>query len=186
MQKLKAMRTLFPTALLLFFSIVFCEKTTAQTQPRSFEELHNRMLEMQRRMMEQFRNSPFNDPNFAVPQWDTTFQFRFDTTFEGGNWSQQFFHFSPFGSDSTARGGFFGFDRFFDQFFNPGRELERPDYGIGEQEFPKDDGNAQPDDGLLPEERLRKQEEESKAAKKQPAPKAAEPKPDPKIKTIRI
>ena len=143
------------------------------------------MLEMQQRMMEQLRNSPFNDPNFAMPQWgDTTFQFRFDTTFEGGNMSQ-FFHFSPFGSDSTLQDDFFGFGRIFDQFFNLDGQGGQPDYGI--QDFPKDDGGKpENEDELLPEERLRRQEEAEKSGKKQPAPKSVDPKPDPKVKTIRI
>ena len=183
MQKHTAMRTLFPATLLLFFSIAFCPKAAAQTP--SFEELHRQMLEMQRQMMEQLRNSPFHDPNFALPQWDTTFQFRFDTTFEGGRFSQHFFHFSPFGNDSTMRGDFLGFDRFFEQFFNSETPFKQPDYGI--YDFPQDDGQ-QPalGDELLPEERLRRQEELEKSKKMNPAPKTTEPKPDPKVKTIRI
>ena len=146
------------------------------------------MLEMQKQLMEQLRNSPFGDPGFALPQWDTTFQFRFDTTFEGGNLSQ-FFHFSPFGSDSTRQEDFFGFGRMFDQFFNLDGQFGQPDYGI--QDFPKDDGGAHlnEEDELLPEEKLRQQEELDKAGERQhPAPKSkpAGPKPDPRVKTIRI
>jgi len=173
-----AMRTLKSlTVTLLLFA---AGPASAQDFP-TFEELQRQMREMQRQMMEQLRNSPFNDPNFAVPQWDTTFQFRFDTTFEGGNMSQ-FFRFSPFGSDSTLQNGFLDFDRFFGDFFNLDNQYKQPDYGI--QDFPKDDGTEQPSDGLLPEERLRRQEESEKAGKKQSKP--AEPKPDPKVKTIRI
>lgn len=176
------MRTLFPTTLLLLFSVAFCPKVAAQTQ--SFEELHKRMLDMQLQMMEQLKNSPFHNFNFAMPQSDTTFFFQFDTTFEGGGMSQ-FFHFSPFGTDSTMRGDFLGFDRFFDQFFNSETPFKQPDYGI--YDFPRDDGE-QPatDDELLPEERLRRQEELEKSKKANPMPKTAEPKPDPKVKTIRI
>ena len=143
------------------------------------------MLDMQQRMMEQLRNSPFGDPNFAMPQWDTTFQFRFDTAFEGGNMSQ-FFRFSPFGGDSTLQqDDFFGFGRIFDQFFNLDGQFGQPDYGI--RDFPQDDGEKpQSEDDLLPEERLRLQEETEKSGKKQSAPKPADPKPDPKVKTIRI
>ena len=82
------------------------------------------------------------------------------------------------------RSYFFGFGRLFDQFFNPGGQ---PGYGI--RDLPQDDG-GQPrnDDDLLPEERLRQEEETEKSGKKQPAPtpKPAEPKPDPKVKIIRI
>lgn len=171
MQTLKSL-----TVTLLLFA---AGPAPAQDFP-TFEELQRQMREMQRQMMEQLQNTPFSDPNFAMPQWDTTFQFRFDTTFEGGNMSQ-FFHFSPFDSDSTMQDDFFGFGRLFEQFFNPGSQFEQHDYGIGD--FPQDDG-GQPknEDELLPEERLRQQETEQ-SKKKQPA---ADPKPDPKVKTIRI
>jgi hypothetical protein len=137
------------------------------------------MREMQRQMMEQLRNSPFDDPNFAVPQWDTTFQFRFDTTFEGGGMSQ-FFRFSPFGIDTTMRKDFLDFNKFFDGFFNLDGRYFQPDSDV--QDFPQDDGLApRNDDGLLPEERLRQEEEKEKTQEKQPTPK-----PDPKVKVIRI
>jgi hypothetical protein len=179
------MRTFQTVTLLALFAFIFCQKTAAQTQPSSpLEELQQRMLEMQRQMMEQFKNSPFNDLRFDVPQWDTTFFFRFDTAFEGGNISQ-FFRFPPFGDDSTNQDGFLGFDRFFDQFFDLDGQFEQPDSGI--QDFPADDGAAPPtEDGLLPEERLRQQEEDKKSEKKQPEAQPAAPKPDPKVKTIRI
>jgi hypothetical protein len=180
------MRTLSTTVLLLFFMLTYSQKTVAQTQPPSFREMERQMLEMQQQLMEQLRNNPFNDPNFAMPQWDTTFFFRLDTTIEGGSMSQ-FFHFSPFGGDSTNQDDFWGFGRMFEQFFNPDGQFEQPDYGIGD--FPQDDGDKQKNgEELLPEERLRQQEETEKTEKKQaqPAPKSAEPKPDPKVKTIRI
>lgn len=172
---------------MLIFSLAPCHQAVAQNTPPSFREMERQMLEMQQRLMEQFRNSPFNDPNFAMPQWDTTFFFRFDTTIEGGNMSH-FFHFSPFGADSTRQKGFFGFDNFFNQFFNLNPQFGQPDYGI--RDFPKDDGNVpQDDDELLPEERLRQQEEQGENPEnRKPAPKSksVEPKPDPKVKTIRI
>lgn len=177
------MRIFAATGLLFFFTLTVGQKAIAQTQPPSFREMERQLLEMQQQMMEQLRNSPFNDPNFAMPQWDTTFFYRLDTTFEGGNMSQ-FFRFSPFGSDSTSQDDFWGFGRMFDQFFNPGGDIEKPDYGIGD--FPKDDGGKpQNDEELLPEERLR-QQEETEQKPPAPAPKSADPKPDPKVKTIRI
>lgn len=178
------MRTSFVIISLLFFSLFFCEKSSAQTQSPSLDDLQRQMLEMQRQLMEQLRNSPFNDPNFAVPQWDTTFFFRLDTTFEGGSMSQ-FFRFSPFGNDTTMSKGFFDFDKFFDGFFNLDGRYFQPDHDT--QDFPQDDGLApQNEDGLLPEERLRQEGEKGKTEEKQPAPKPAEPKPDPKVKVIRI
>ena len=177
------MRMITASDSILLLSLALCQQATAQNTTPSFKEMERQMMEMQRQLMEQLRNSPFNDPNFAVPKWDTTFFFQFDTTFEGGNMSQ-FFRCSPFGADSTLRSDFFGFGRLFDQFFNPGGQ---PGYGI--RDLPQDDG-GQPrnDDDLLPEERLRQEEETEKSGKKQPAPtpKPAEPKPDPKVKIIRI
>ena len=173
------MRAITTTFSAFLFVLAICAPAKAQNTPPSFQDMERQMLEMQKQLMEQLRNSPFGDPGFALPQWDTTFQFRFDTTFEGGNLSQ-FFHFSPFGSDSTRQDDFFDFGRMFDQFFNLDGQFGQPDYGI--QDFPKDDGGApQNEDGLLPEERLRKEEESGKPEKK-----PAQPRPDPKVKTIRI
>lgn len=174
------MRTFFKTALLSFFVLTLGQKVFAQTESPSFRDMERQMQELQRQLMDQLRNNPFNDPNFAMPQWDTTFFFHFDTTFEGGNMSH-FFRFSPFDSDSTMQDGFLDFGQMFDQFFNSDGQFEQHDYGI--HDFPRDDGNApDTDDGLLPEERLRQQEELEKSGKKA----APAPKPDPKIKTIRI
>ena len=116
------MRTFFKTALLSFFVLTFGSKMFAQTESPSLRDIEREMRELQQQLMDQFQNNPFNDPNFAMPQWDTTFFFHFDTTFEGGNMSH-FFRFSPFGSDSTTMDGFYGFGRMFDQFFNPDGEF---------------------------------------------------------------
>jgi hypothetical protein len=169
------------SALILFFAIANTALAQNNNQPFS-EDFERQMLEMQRRLMDEFRN-------FARPQWDTTYQYRFDTTFEGGSMSQ-FFRVLPFGIDTLSRSDFSDFDRMFEefeQFFNFDGQLTEPDYGI--RDFPEDDG-AKPaeDDELLPEERLRQQDEPQQkqpGRKGQPA-KPAEPKPDPKIKTIRI
>lgn len=177
------------SALILFFAI--CHSAAAQNKQQQpfFEDFERQMLEMQQRLMDQFRNSPFNDRGFANPQRDTTFQFRFDTTFEGGSMSQ-FFRISPFGLDTLSRGDFSDFDRIFEQFeqfFNFDGQQTPPDYDI--RDFPEDDGaNPAEDDDMLPEERLRQQEEQPRTQpdrKGQPA-KPTAPKPDPKIKTIRI
>lgn len=176
------MQTLTKTALALLFLLIFSHHATAQTPAPSFEDMRRQMLEMQRQMFEHLQNFSFDAPNFNK---DTTFFFHFDTTFEGGNISR-FFHFSPFGSDSIRQQeNFFGFDHWFDQFFNLDGQFEQPDYGI--RDFPKDDGdNPQNEGELLPEERLRQQEEAEKSGKKQPKLKSSDPKPDPKVKTIRI
>lgn len=178
------MRTLKSFMLSAFFLTAFAGQASAQEFP-TFEDMQRQMREMQRQMMEQLRNSPLNNFDLAVPRWDTTFLFRWDTIFEGGNFSRQFFQFSPFDKDSTFQDDFFGFGRMFDQFFNFGKLPEKSDYGIND--FPADDGDKlHGDDDLLPEERLRQQAEKDKSGKKQPAPKTEEAKPDPKVKTIRI
>ncbi len=180
------MRTIVSAFLLLIFVSVCTHTASAQRNDPTFEELHRQMMEMQRQMMEELRQSPFNNLGFATPKGDSTFFFRFDTTFDGGSISQ-FFHFSPLHSDSTMRGNFFGFDDMFDQFFHQQRPpSDQPDYGIGD--FPKDDGaENKSEDDLLPEERLRQQENgKEQPAPKQARPKSAEPRPDPKVKTIRI
>ncbi|GAB4494421.1 MAG: hypothetical protein OHK0019_20660 [Saprospiraceae bacterium] len=176
------MQTLTKTALVLLFLLIFSHRAAAQTPAPSFEDMRRQMLEMQRKMFEQLQNFSFDTPNFTK---DTTFFFHFDTTFDGGSISH-FFHFSPFKNDSIRQQkDFFDFDSWLDQFFNLDGQFEQPDYGI--RDFPKDDGGQpQNEDNLLPEERLRKQEEAEKSGKKQSKPKASEPKPDPKAKTIRI
>ena len=170
--------------LILLFAVCGARKASTQNESPSFQEMYQRMLELQRQMFEQLQGSPFDDPNFAMPRMDTSFYFRFDTTFEGGNISQ-FFHFSPFGSDSTMTNGMRGFNFFFDPFADPDSAFGAPDLGI--YEFPQDDGDRPPsDDNLLPEEKLRQQEKQKKEKQKEPAQKPDELKPDPRIKTIRI
>ncbi|MBP6828603.1 MAG: hypothetical protein KA165_18700 [Saprospiraceae bacterium] len=186
-------------SLMFLFSVVFCQKTAAQSQSLSFEELQQRMLQLQRQMLQQMQNNPFNDPNFAMPKGDTTFFFRFDTTFGNGNASpffrfdttfedgsmSHFFQFSPFGSDTTMQGDFQGFGHFFDQFFNSDPFFGAPDADT--YDLPSDDGNQpKTEEDLLPEERLRQQDEPGKTKKNAPKAKPADPQADPRIKTIRI
>lgn len=178
------MRILIAT-LILLSAPGFCQKTAAQNQSFSFEKLQQRMLDLQRQMMQQLQGNPFNDPNFAMPQGrDTSFYFRFDTTFDGGSMSQ-FFHFSPFGADSTQTGSMRGFDDLFNRLFGSGDTFGNP--GDGSYQLPSDDGNRpDTDDNLLPEERLRQQDGTGTPKKNTPRAKPAEPKPDPKIKTIHL
>ena len=184
---MKYFRTVFSV---LILSLSLCTVADAQNTPQPFfEDFERQMLQMQQRLMDQFRNSPFNDPGFARPQGDTSFHFRFDTTFEGGSMSQ-FFRISPFGIDTLTKDDFSDFNHIFEQFeqfFNFDGVPAEPDNGI--QDFPKDDGaNSDGEEDMLPEERLRQQEEKPQTQpdrKGQPA-KPAPAKPDPKIKTIRI
>jgi hypothetical protein len=156
---------------IFFLLAVFCAGQAAAQQP-SMAELQRQLLEMQRRMFQDLQGSPFGDPDFALPQWDTTFQFRFDTTFEDGE-AMQFFRFSPFDVqvDSLSQGSFRDFERFFEQFFN-GAAPSQP--------WPENEENSaieERNDGLLPEERLRQEGEK---------PKGDVPPKKYKAKTIRI
>lgn len=165
---------------------------TALAQQDPFAEMQRRMLDMQRRMMQQLQGGSWGNGSL---QQDTSFFFRFDTSFstEGGSGRMQFFRSSPFGwsrdSSSTTQGmgDFWGFDQMFEDFFNLGSP--RGGFDMGDYRFPSDDGNLNHQgDNLLPEERLRQQEERAKQKPpKKPAP--AEPKgkdKKPKIETIRI
>jgi hypothetical protein len=158
----------------VLFALFFVGQLAAQ-QP-SMAELQRQLLEMQRRMFQDLQSSPFGGPDFALPQWDSTFQFRFDTTFEDGS-AMQFFRFSPFDVqvDSLSRESFRDFDRFFEQFF---------DGAMPSQPWPENEENSaieERNDGLLPEERLRQEGEKPKSdVPDKPAPKKY------KAKTIRI
>ncbi len=174
------------TTFLFSLCLLLAGTALGQTKKEpSFQDIHQQMLEMQRRMMQQFQQMSPGMNGFSMPEfsWDTTFSFRFDTLIEGNGMSSRFF-FSPFGSDSTFMRGFGDFDSFFDRASPFGRGFQwtfPPNFdppGNGENS-----AIEVPDDGLLPEERLRLQE--NKDGK--PAEKKAEPIPkNPKIKTIRI
>lgn len=177
--------------LLVFFAALTLSPALAQQPDRmpSFAEMQRRMMEMQQRMMQQLRDGSFGQNGFS--RQDTSFFFQFDTTFstEGGSGRMHFFRSSPFGSDSMGTapevGDFWGFDRMFEDFFNFGTPRGGTD--MGDYQMPQDDGNmGRTEDDLLPEERLRQQEQAQQQPKKaQPAaPKGKEKKP--KIDTIRI
>lgn len=171
---------LYSIATALFLGILLPAGLQAQTNDPSFD----RFEQLMRRMEEQMRRGMPFDTTFdsghlqISPDSNSFFYFHVDTSFNGmGN---GFFDFSPFGGSDQM--GFPDMGRLFDQFFN-GMDPFSPRRNYGD--LPADDG-LQPDgaDGLLPEERLRQQEENSKQHGK-PAPK-----PDKAtkstVKTIRI
>lgn len=180
---LETMTRLFIT----FFAALTLSTVLAQQDP--FVEMQRRMAEMQRRMMQQLQGGSLGNGSFRQ---DTSFFFRFDTTFssDGGGGRMHFFRSSPFGSDSTGTapglGDFWGFDRMLQDFFN----FDTPGSGfdMGDDQMPQDDGNmGRTEDDLLPEERLRQQEQaaQQKSPKTPPAtPKAKDKKR--KVETIRI
>ena len=166
-------------ALLLALPLLAC----TQTQPH--DPMNDRFEELFRRMEEQMRHGMPVDTSFQGGQWHVSpdsssfFYFHVDTSLNGIGGSD-FFRFSPFGAPNQD--GFFDMDSLFEQFFN---RMDRKNPRHGYRDAPADDGNAeQPEDELLPEERLRLQEEQKQPGT-DPAPQPAKPE-KPKVKTIRI
>jgi hypothetical protein len=128
-----------------------------------FREMRMQM-EQNFRMMDSLQAQKGNGSFFHISPDSSasSFFFRMDTLIQGDNMSH---FFSPFGDMR-------GFDELFER-------MEK--WGHSDQSkvpMPADDGQSPADDGLLPEERLRKQEQQ----KEQPAA----PQKKPKLKTIRI
>ncbi|MCS7036767.1 MAG: hypothetical protein RMJ33_11390 [Saprospiraceae bacterium] len=140
----------------------------------------------------------------VLPDSSGFFYFRIDTSL-GGLHSEmrQFFRFGPTDKDLLFPPEFREFDRIFERFFRgmPGQPQFQP-----WPDFPTDDGNTpgednllpeerlrlqenqeEPSDGLLPEERLRQQERQNPRKRDAAPPKPADPpKKTPDVKTIRI
>lgn len=187
---------------LVFMAVLLtADHSAAQSGFSDIAEMQKRMLELQRRMMQEFQRNSFGDlfsfpgdqsadSTFSFFKFDTTFSsdgngsyFKFDTTYSDGS-AMHFFRFSPFGNDSSGMQSPFSFK--LEEFFGePNRRGQR-----GRQTLPKDDGNREEDE-LLPEERLR-QEEESQGldqpnGKQPPVRKDEKPAPKkPRIQTTRI
>ena len=191
--------------MLLFFvfaaALLTAGRGAAQSGFSDFAEMQKRMLELQRKMMQEFQRHPFgglfdfeeglSDSTYSFFKFDTSFSsdgkgayFKFDTSFSDGS-AMHFFRFSPFGNDTTGMRNAmpFGFDRFFGEDINPQQR--------GRRGFPKDDGGERfSEEDLLPEERLRQEEDAQGMDQKNPG---GEAKPEgkagvkkPKLKTIRI
>lgn len=117
-----------------------------------------------------------------APGKDTTFYFKWDTTLQGNGNGQFFFRFNPpnmgFHNDSVEFHDLFqdldAWSKRMDEHFNDGRNQQ-----------PADDG-VEPNTGndVLPEERLRKQDEMQEKGGQKGGEKPAPAKP--KIKTIKI
>ena len=181
------MRNLFLTvkktlpALLLALPFLACTQTQpADPMADQFDQLFRRMQEQMRRGMD-FDTTLQGGEWHVSPDSTSYFYFHVDTSFNGLG-GADFFQFSPFGS--PGRDGFFDMDSIFEQFFN---RMERLTPRQGQSDFPADDGNTKPsEDELLPEERLRLQEEQ-KAPQTTPAPEKPKQKTEQsKVKTIRI
>lgn len=112
------------------------------------------------------------------PDSSSYFYFKVDTSFNGGSSMQQFFQFgSPFGNDQMDS-GFGNFNDMFRQI----EEMQRQLFGLPSNPHAPN-ADQTPDDGLLPEERIRQREEDEKLGKKPTTPAKTT---KPKIKTTRI
>ncbi len=126
----------------------------------------------------------------VLPDSSGFFYFRIDTSW--GNITREmhkYFRFEPFDKDLFSSPDHRHFDRLFERFF---RDMPLQPNAQPWPDFPVDDGekNAE-EDLLLPEERLRREEERSipsdKAPDKKKTPTPKEPsKKAPDVKTIRI
>ncbi|MFN8301562.1 MAG: hypothetical protein U0U46_03650 [Saprospiraceae bacterium] len=172
------------TTLLLI--ALFSASLAFAQQPDPFGDALRRMDSQMRRGLPPADSSSGNTFYFSFPQQtDSTYFFRFDTTFSNGSGSF-FFQFSPMpgqGSEQfSPMTDPFGLQQMMQQFFNFGMGFDDPFMLQGMP--PADDGNRQSEDGLLPEERLR----QSAPPPATPG-KGAQPKPKSKseeIKTTRI
>jgi hypothetical protein len=165
----------------LFFLIAI--SVAAQQKSPSFEELQRQMLELQQQMLKEFHNNPFGGGMFTIPEGDSSYTFRFDTTITGDNFSGTF-RFGPFSGDSTLRDSDpFGFEWLRNQLFGNGSDSDF--WGPAPDTMPRE---TQPEDEpLLPEERMRLEEEQSGKGATEKGNPAAPAKPaKPKIKSIRI
>ncbi len=161
---------------------------SGQQKPPSFEDLERQLLEMQRQLMQEFQKNPFGGGLFTFPENDSSYTFRFDTTIVGDNFSGTF-RFGPLSGDSTLRDTDpFGFEWFRNQLFGTGPESDFWGPDSRERTPQTLPGETQPEENkLLPEERLRLEEEQTEKGlpgKNSPSSPAQPAKP--KIKTIRI
>ena len=162
---------------------------SGQQKSPAFDDLERQLLEMQRQLMQEFQKNPFGGGLFTFPENDSSYTFRFDTTIVGDNFSGTF-RFGPFSGDSTLRDSDpFGFEWFRNQLFGTGPESDF--WGPGKQELAPQTipgETPQPEENqLLPEERLRLEEEQSgKGLPGKNSPANPAPPAKPKIKTIRI
>lgn len=159
---------------LLFLSFAFA--ASAQQKSQSFQDIEKQMQQF----MEEFRKGFSGGSFFNIPEGDSSYTFRFDTTIVGDNFSGMF-HFGPFGSDSTMRSNPFGSD-FFHQFF---QGFDDPFFQTIPNQENREEG-SQDGEQLLPEERRRLEEEKEQSAKDGSGKSKQAPSERSKIKTIRI
>ena len=160
--------------LLGFTCVLFALPLQVAAQERSIlEEMQQQLQQMQQRMMQGLQG-------FGDGMDSSGLSFHFDTSFNGG--SAHFFQFSPPGDSLSTNPS--GLEEFFREMFDFGGSSG----SAGAQTFPRDDGNMpHPDDELLPEDRLRQQNQQPADSRPAPAkPKAPPAKKKPPVESIRI
>lgn len=167
-----------PFALLLF---LLTHALSAQQKSSAFQDLERQMQELQRQLLQEFQNNPFGGGLFAMPENDSSYTFRFDTTITGDNFSG-FFHFGPFSGDSSQMSDPSGFEWLRNQLFGDGQMGDF--WGQSDREENQEE-TAPEGEHLLPEERLRLEEKGQEPTEKG-APEKPAKAPKPKIKSIRI
>jgi len=159
---------------------VGAQTNRGQSLDQIFDQMHREMLKgMPGGKVDTIRLSPGTSQFFQMsPDSSSYFYFKVDTSFGGGA-MPDLFRMDPFGSKNgnDSLGDFWGFDQMFKQM----EDMQRQFFGMppGTPAMPEE-----PNDGLLPEERLRLKEEQAQPGAAAPTPPAAPAKP--KIKTTRI
>lgn len=173
----------------IFFVLIFCccaGMTSAQNKVQksfpSFEELHQRMMELQRQLNRDLEN--MNQPGSSIFELDTTFSFDMDTSFFIAPGFQGKFFFngdSMLLHDTPLNLGDI-FSRFFDQ--NDGDNPDGLWFGFPDK---MKEGEEQISEGeLSPEEKLRMEEEGEKPPKTPDPKEGTKATQKPKLKSIRI
>jgi hypothetical protein len=170
---------------LLTLAVCLNACTQAQQPTDPFDAMEKQMQQMMRDMR--------SGKAFTMPKgMDSTYTFKFDTTFGNGN-SHFFFHIDPptgNGQDPWGQDGDAMMNQMMQQLRNFSQQFGQGQFDEGQRLDPQDmppadDGGIRKEGDLLPEEQLRKEDANPKA--KTPAPEPAKPEEKKsKIKTVRI
>lgn len=168
---------------LSFSATLLAQNPHSQSFDQIFEEMQRSMQRgIPNQKIDTIQIKPGQKQYFQMsPDSSSYFYFKVDTSFNGGSSMQQFFQFgNPFGDDQMG-GGFGNFNDMFRQM----EEMQRQLFGLpaDPRSQPSPNTESTPDDGLLPEERIRQREEDEKLGKKPTTPAKTT---KPKIKTTRI
>jgi hypothetical protein len=154
---------------------------------QAFEQMRQQMLRGLPDMQPDTQQHKGGSSDFFQfsPDSSTYFYYKIDTSFGGGSGSTHFFQFSPFGGQSNPQSNSTmpSIEDMMRQMEAMQRQFFSDPWGS-----PRSMEPTEPEDGLLPEERLRLEEEQRKNPSNGNTPQLNAPvaKPKPKIKTTRI